>query len=72
MTTSIRALEIFEPLPDPIIEDIERSSELQQWRQRSVLFHEGDECQGMQVVVNGSIQLYRDHDGKEQIVMIQG
>lgn len=72
MTTDLRSLPLFAPLSDSEIEDIERSSEVQHWRQRAVLFQEGEDCSGMHFVLTGSVQLYRDHEGKEQIVMIQG
>jgi len=72
MTNELRSLRLFESLSDQAVREIEQYVVVQRWSQRAVLFREGDECNGMHAVLSGSIQLYRDHEGREQIVMIQG
>lgn len=72
MTNEIRSLPFFRSLSEPTLAELERRAVVHNYRADDLIFSEGGDCGGMEVVLEGRVKLFRHREGREQIAMIQG
>ena len=69
----LRRLSVFSRLSDEALEAVARRTVVQTVPRGRRLFQRGDPCQGLYVVVEGQIRVYRaNRQGKEQTLHVQG
>lgn len=72
VTSALRSIVLFGLLSDETLAELEASFVEHEWTDGTVLFHEGDECTGLHVVLQGAVKLFRERNGNQQITLIQG
>ena len=72
-TTVLRRLSVFSRLSEESLEAVARRTVIQSVPRGRRLFQRGDACQGLYVVVEGTIRVYRaNRQGREQTLHVQG
>jgi CRP-like cAMP-binding protein len=72
-TVILRKLSIFSRLSDEALETVARRTVVRDIPRGRRLFQRGDPCEGLYVVVEGSVRVYRSNrQGKEQTLHVQG
>jgi CRP-like cAMP-binding protein len=71
VTSGLRSIVLFGLLSDETLADLEASFVEHEWSDGAALFHEGDECTGLHVVLEGAVKLFRERNGNQQITLIQ-
>jgi CRP/FNR family transcriptional regulator len=67
----LRGNEYFDTMPDSILERIAGHMHLREYERGEALFWEGDACDGLYVVMEGSAKIYRlSHQGRQYIVRV--
>lgn len=62
---------LFRGLPEDDIEKLQSAASVKRYREGEVIFFEGDEAQGVYIVMEGRVKVYKSSpDGKEQILHI--
>ena len=67
----LRSNEYFDTMPDSLLERITSHMQLREYERGEVFFWEGDACDGLYIVQNGSAKIYRvSPQGRQYIVRI--
>jgi len=67
----LRGNEYFDTMPDSILEQIAGHMQLREYERGEALFWEGDPCDGLYVVMQGSAKIYRlSPQGRQYIVRV--
>jgi CRP/FNR family transcriptional regulator len=74
LPTRIKTLqgnEYFNDLPENLLKEIAASMQLREYQRGDVLFWEGDPCQGLHIIEQGSAKIYRlSPQGRQYIVRV--
>lgn len=69
----LRRLPLFSRLTDEALEAVERRTVVRAISRDSQLFRRGQPCEGLYVVVEGAVRVYRSNaEGREQVLHVQG
>lgn len=69
----LRGLAVFAGLSDEAIRAVASRTYPRTLRRNAQLFREGDPCHGLDIVVEGKVQVYRaSPDGREQVLHVEG
>lgn len=69
----LRRLSLFARLDDEALEAVARRTVVRRVSPDTILFQRGAPCQGLYVVLEGSVRIYRaTPDGREQVLHVQG
>jgi CRP/FNR family transcriptional regulator, cyclic AMP receptor protein len=69
----LRRLPLFSRLSDSSLEAVARRTVIRRVPQTTTLFREGEPCEGLYVVLEGAIRIYRaNRAGREQVLHVQG
>ena len=67
----LRGNEYFDTMPEPILEQIAGQMQLRKYERGEALFWEGDACDGLYMVMQGSAKIYRlSPQGRQYIVRV--
>ncbi len=67
----LRANEYFDDCPSPLLDQISGRMQLREYERGEVLFWEGDVCDGLHIIMEGSAKIYRTSpQGRQYIVRI--
>lgn len=68
---TLRSNEYFDDLPEEMLEEISAHMHLREYQRGDVLFWEGDPCEGLNIVQQGSAKIFRlSPQGRQYIVRI--
>jgi CRP/FNR family transcriptional regulator len=68
---TLRGNAYFADLPDPLLKEIARHTQLREYQRGDVLFWEADPCDGLYIIEDGSAKIYRlSPQGRQYIVRI--
>lgn len=68
---TLKGNEYFDNLPEPMLKDISEHMHLREYQRGDVLFWEGDPCDGLYIVEQGSAKIFRlSPQGRQYIVRI--
>ena len=71
-TQALRRLPLFASLDERTLEEVARRTAVRALPNNAILFRQGDPCQGLYIVVEGSVRVYRaSRDGREQVLHVQ-
>jgi len=69
----LQGLPLFSRLSDPALEAVAERTVLRRVPRDTLLFRRGDPCQGLYVVLEGRVRVYRGNaEGREQVLHLQG
>lgn len=69
----LRRLPLFSRLTDEALEAVERRTVVRNISRDHQLFRRGEPCEGLYVVVEGAVRVYRSNaEGREQVLHVQG
>lgn len=69
----LRRLPLFSRLTDEALEAVERRTVVRKISRDHPLFRRGQPCEGLYVVVEGAVRVYRSNaEGREQVLHVQG
>jgi len=61
----------FDELPESVLKDIAKKTQLREYERGDVLFWEGDPCAGLHIIESGSVKLYRvSPQGRQYIIAV--
>jgi CRP/FNR family transcriptional regulator len=61
----------FDELPDAVLKDLTKHTQLREYERGDVLFWEGDPCAGLHILESGSVKLYRiSPQGRQYIIAV--
>jgi CRP/FNR family transcriptional regulator len=67
----LRSNEYFDDLPDTILSEISEHMSLREYKRGDVLFWEGDPCEGLHIIKQGSAKIFRlSPQGRQYIVRV--
>lgn len=67
----LRQNEYFDTLPRPLLDEIVSHVQLRQYERGEVLFWEGDPCDGLYIILQGSAKIYRlSPQGRQYIIRV--
>lgn len=68
---TLRVNPYFDELPDDILKELAKSTQLHEFERGDILFWEGDPCAGLHILENGSVKLYRiSPQGRQYIIAV--
>ncbi len=69
----LRALPVFASLDARVLEAVARRTLTRSYPQNGRVFRQGEPCQGLYVVVEGRVRIYRaNREGREQVLHVRG